>query len=53
MRSEGRTDCPTCRVDMGDGKSILAQVIVEHVDHECSLDGCFEQVANTFCPTQK
>ena len=53
MRSEGRTDCPTCRVDMGDGKSILAQVIVEHVDHECGLDGCFEQVANTFGPTQK
>ena len=48
MRSEGRTDCPTCRVNMGDGKSILAQVIVEHVDHECGLDGCFEQVANIF-----
>ena len=52
MRSEGRTDCPTCRVDMGDGKSILAQVIVEHVDHECGLDGCFEQVANTFYLTK-
>ena len=50
LRSEGRTDCPTCRVNMGDGKSILAQVIVEHVDHECGLDGCFEQVANIFCP---
>ena len=52
MRSEGRTDCPTCRVNMGDGKSILAQVIVEHVDHECGLDGCFEQVANTFYLTK-
>ena len=49
MRSEGRTDCPTCRVNMGEGKSILAQVVVEHVDHECGLDGCFEQVAYYFC----
>ena len=49
MRGEGRTDCPTCRVNMGDGKSILAQVVVEHVDHECGLDGCFEQVAYYFC----
>ena len=49
MRGEGRTDCPTCRVNMGEGKSILARVIVENVDHECGLDGCFEQVANYFC----
>ena len=48
MRGEGRTDCPTCRVNMGEGKSILARVIVENVDHECGLDGCFEQVQTLF-----
>ena len=47
MRSEGRTECPTCRINMGDCKSILARVIVENMDHECGLEGCFQQVSNT------
>ena len=45
MRSQGRMECPTCRINMGDGKSLLARVILENVEHECGLQGCHQQVA--------
>jgi len=32
--------CPTCRVNMGKGKSLLAATIVENIDHQC--DDCQE-----------
>jgi len=32
--------CPTCRVSMGQGKSLLAAEIVENIDHKCSFNDC-------------
>ena len=34
--------CPTYRVDMGAGKSLLATTIIQQIDHNCKLDGCNE-----------
>eukprot|EP00092_Neocalanus_flemingeri_P004979 GFUD01005355.1.p1 GENE.GFUD01005355.1~~GFUD01005355.1.p1 ORF type:complete len:419 (+),score=103.30 GFUD01005355.1:64-1320(+) len=34
--------CPTCRVAMGDGKSLLAVLVIENIDHECKYDYCEE-----------
>ena len=31
LRREGRGGCPTCRVPMGEGKSLLAKVVIEHM----------------------
>ena len=45
LRGEGRGGCPTCRVPMGEGKSLLAKVVIEHMEHQCSLQGCEEMVA--------
>merc|ERR1719234_1941952 len=45
MRKEGKGDnCPTCRAPMGDGQSLLAKVLIENMDHVCSLKGCKEKV---------
>jgi len=45
MRKEGRGDnCPTCRAPMGDGQSLLANVLIENMDHVCSMKGCKEKV---------
>ena len=32
--------CPTCRIPMGEGQSLLALAIVEEALHECSLPEC-------------
>ena len=32
--------CPTCRIPMGEGQSLLALAIVKEALHECSLPGC-------------
>ena len=46
MRRDGKGDnCPTCRAPMGDGTSLLAKVLIENMDHVCSLKGCKEKVA--------
>eukprot|EP00092_Neocalanus_flemingeri_P000361 GFUD01000383.1.p1 GENE.GFUD01000383.1~~GFUD01000383.1.p1 ORF type:complete len:367 (-),score=87.44 GFUD01000383.1:63-1163(-) len=34
--------CPTCRVDMADGKSLLAVTIIENIDHQCKFVYCEE-----------
>jgi len=34
--------CPTCREDMGNGKSLLAVTVIENVDHKCKFDECEE-----------
>jgi len=34
--------CPTCRVAMGTGKSLLAVTIIENVDHGCRFVDCEE-----------
>jgi len=45
MRKEGKGDnCPSCRAPMGDGQSLLAKVLIENMDHVCSLKGCKEKV---------
>ena len=45
LRAEGKLECPTCREPMGEGRSALAKVVIEHMDHECSFRGCGELVA--------
>lgn len=40
LRREGRMDCPTCRIRMGTGKSLLAKTLIENIDHKCNLTGC-------------
>ena len=37
---EGKLDCPTCRMPMGQGQSLLALTVVKNALHECSLQGC-------------
>ena len=33
-------DCPTCRVPMGQGRSLLALTVIKNVKHECGHQGC-------------
>ena len=40
MRDRGSMQCPTCRVKMGTGKSCLAKVLIENVDHLCIFELC-------------
>ena len=35
MREGGQRACPTCRAPMGEGKSLLGKVLVEHMKHQC------------------
>eukprot|EP00092_Neocalanus_flemingeri_P095082 GFUD01120956.1.p1 GENE.GFUD01120956.1~~GFUD01120956.1.p1 ORF type:complete len:342 (-),score=69.04 GFUD01120956.1:37-1062(-) len=43
---ECKTDsCPTCRVAMGNGKSLLASIVIENIDHECKFDDCEDMFA--------
>jgi len=37
--------CPTCRVDMGNGKSLLAMTVIENIDHKCKFAECEEVFA--------
>ena len=37
---QGKLDCPTCRVAMGQGQSLLALTVVKNAWHECKLQGC-------------
>ena len=32
----GRVKCPTCRAPMGEGESLLARIVLENMDHQCS-----------------
>jgi len=40
-----RGKCPSCRANMGQGKSLLALTIIESINHKCKFDDCTE----TFC----
>jgi len=41
-----RTDtCPTCRVFMGMGKSLLAGTVIENVEHVCKFSDCGDMYA--------
>jgi len=37
--------CPTCRVDMGNGKSLLAVTVIENIYHKCKFVECEELFA--------
>ena len=37
--------CPTCRVVMGNGKSLLAITVIENIDHKCKFVECEELFA--------
>ena len=37
-----RDTCPTCRVRMGTGKSLLASTIIENIEHKCKFSDCGE-----------
>ena len=45
MKQGGQRACPTCRGPMGEGKSLLAKVLVENIEHQCDLKGCKEMVS--------
>ena len=34
--------CPTCRGEMGNGKSLLAITVIENIDHKCKFVECEE-----------
>ena len=34
--------CPTCRVVMGENKSLLAVAVIENIDHKCKFNDCGE-----------
>jgi len=40
----GRVECPTCKVPMEEGRSLLARVVIESMQHQCSFEGCGEMV---------
>jgi len=35
-----REKCPTCRVKMANGTSILAVTVIENIEHQCDHEGC-------------
>ena len=37
--------CPTCRSPMGDGKSFLANIVMENVEHSCKYTDCDRNVS--------
>ena len=45
MTAEGQEDCPVCREPMGNNKSLLAMVVIENMEHECTNMGCKEKLA--------
>ena len=44
MTTEGKEDCPVCREPMGNNKSLLAMVVIENMEHECTNTGCKEKL---------
>lgn len=45
MTAEGQEECPVCREPMGNNKSLLAMVVIENMEHECTNTGCKEKLA--------
>jgi len=39
-----RNKCPTCRAAMGSIRNRVAEMVINVIDHECSHDGCAEQI---------
>jgi len=40
LTRQGKLDCPTCRMPMGQGQSLLALTVAKNALHECRLQGC-------------
>ena len=38
-----RDTCPVCRSNMGNGKSILAGLVIEHLEYSCKHEACGEK----------
>ena len=36
-KQDGKYECATCKVGMGGIKSLLATVVLENVEHQCSV----------------
>ena len=34
------TSCPTCRLPMGEARSLLADTVIENILHQCATPGC-------------
>jgi len=32
--------CPTCRTNMNQGRSLMADILIEHIDHKCKFVDC-------------
>ena len=45
MAAERQEDCPVCREPMGNNKSLLAMVVIENMEHECTNNGCKEKLS--------
>ena len=45
MTAEGQEECPVCREPMGKNKSLLAMVVIENMEHDCTNTGCNEKLA--------
>ena len=41
---DGKVDCPSCKVFLGEIKCLLATTVIENVKHECDFKGCKELV---------
>ena len=41
---DGHRNCATCKVPMGNSKSLLATVVVENIEHKCNFEDCEEMV---------
>ena len=41
---DGYRNCATCKVPMGNSKSLLATVVVENIEHKCNFEDCEEMV---------
>ena len=44
MTAKRQEDCPVCRELMGNNKSLLAMVVIENMEHECTNKGCKEKL---------
>ena len=44
MKKRGNLNCSTCKVPMEGGRSLVAQNLIENMDHACGFNGCGEMV---------
>jgi len=44
MKKRGNLNCSTCKVPMEGGRSLVAQSLIENMDHTCGFNGCGKMV---------